>query len=189
MQRGKLFVFCGPSGSGKTTIVKYLLANVSGLKFSVSATSRPKRDGEVDGRDYYFISLEEFKRKINKNEFLEWEEVYKGSYYGTLKSEVDRVLDEGNSLIFDIDVKGGLNVKRQYTDQVLTVFVMPPSIEELRNRLLQRHTESEDIINMRIAKAEFEISFSNQFDQLIVNKDLQVAYADAGKVVSDFMKV
>jgi guanylate kinase len=186
--KGKLIIFSAPSGAGKTTIVKHLLQKGFDLGFSVSATSRKKRIDEVHGRDYYFLSEKKFMQKVKNDEFLEWEEVYQGTCYGTLKSEVERITNLGRNVIFDVDVVGGLNIKKYYGDQALAVFVQPPSIEELKRRLTFRSTESEEKIKVRMAKAEYELSFAPQFDVIIVNENLEKALADAEKVVDDFLK-
>lgn len=185
--KGKLIIFSAPSGAGKTTIVRYLLEQDFNLAFSVSATSREPRPNEEHGKDYYFISKEEFQQKISNGEFLEWEEVYKGIFYGTLKSEVERIRNEGKNVIFDVDVVGGLNIKKFYGDDALAVFVQPPSVAELRKRLVNRSTEPEEKIAMRIAKAEHEMSFAPQFDVVIVNGKLEEALKEAEKVVSRFL--
>jgi guanylate kinase len=164
--KGKLIIFSAPSGAGKTTIVRHLLEKNLNLEFSVSATSRAPRPNETNGKDYYFLTEKEFKQKIENNEFLEWEEVYKGIYYGSLKSEVERIRNLGKNVIFDVDVVGGLNIKKFYGDEALAIFVQPPSVEELRKRLISRSTETEEKIQMRIAKAEHELSFAKQFDKL-----------------------
>ena len=188
MADGKLIVFSAPSGSGKTTIVRYLLAQEElKLDFSISATSREPRGNEVNGRDYYFLSLEEFKHKIKNDEFLEWEEVYRDNFYGTLKSEVERIWSEGKNVIFDIDVVGGLDIKHIYPQKTLAVFVKPPSIEELKIRLKKRQTESPDKINMRVAKASIEMATAPQFDHIIINNDLNIALEEAYSLVSDFV--
>ncbi|MBE9467298.1 MAG: guanylate kinase [Bacteroidetes bacterium] len=184
---GKLLIFSAPSGAGKTTIVKHLIEQNFNLEFSISACSRPKRVGEVDKFDYYFLGVDEFKQSINSNKFIEWEEVYKDQFYGTLKSEVDRIWDKGNNAIFDVDVKGGINIKKQYGDKALAVFVMPPSIEELKKRLLLRSTDSIENIDKRIEKAEYEISFADKFDKIIVNDDLDTTLAKAKKIVEEFL--
>jgi guanylate kinase len=190
MDKGKLIVFSAPSGSGKTTIVKYLLEQKElHLDFSISATSRQKRGGEIDGEDYYFISAQAFQQKIKENAFVEYEEVYKDNYYGTLKSELERIWSNGKHVIFDIDVIGGLNIKKQYPDQTLAVFVSPPSVEELERRLRFRQTETEEKIQMRIAKAEREIATSNQFDVILKNYDLEHAKNDAYKMVYDYLSI
>ncbi len=188
MAEGKLIVFSAPSGSGKTTIVRYLLAQEElKLDFSISATSREPRGEEVDGKDYYFLSLEDFKKKIKNDEFLEWEEVYRDNFYGTLKSEVERIWASGKNVIFDIDVVGGLDIKQLYPEETLAVFVKPPSIEELKIRLKKRKTETEDKINMRVAKASIELATAPQFDHIIVNNDLNTALEEAYTLVSNFV--
>lgn len=185
--KGKLIIFSAPSGAGKTTIVKHLLQKGLDLGFSISATSRGPRPNEVDGKDYYFLTADEFTRKVQNNEFLEWEEVYKGTSYGTLKSEVERIRKSGKNVIFDVDVVGGLNIKKFYGDEALAVFVQPPSVEELRKRLTTRSTETEEKIAMRIAKAEHELTFADRFDVVIVNDNLEDAFAEAEKIVADFL--
>uniref|UniRef100_UPI003217FF24 guanylate kinase n=1 Tax=uncultured Draconibacterium sp. TaxID=1573823 RepID=UPI003217FF24 len=185
--KGKLIIFSAPSGAGKTTIVKHLLQRGFNLEFSISATSREARHTETHDKDYYFLSAEEFKSKVQNDEFLEWEEVYKGTSYGTLKSEVERIREQGKNVIFDVDVVGGLNIKKYYGDEALAVFVQPPSVEELRNRLVGRSTDSEDKIAMRIAKAEHELSFAPQFDVVITNDDLEKAFIEAENIVSKFL--
>ena len=188
MQKGKLIIFSAPSGSGKTTLVHHLLSKPElNLAFSVSATSREKRHNETDGIDYYFISPEDFKQKIKENAFVEWEEVYKNNYYGTLKSEVERLLNEGKNVIFDIDVKGGLNIKKQYPDNSLAVFVQPPSVDELKKRLESRQTETADKIKMRLAKATEELQYSGDFDVIITNDDLNEAKQKAYQLVKKFI--
>ena len=188
MSDGKLIVFSAPSGSGKTTIVRYLLAQDElKLDFSISATSREPRGTEQNGKDYYFLSLKEFKNKIKNDEFLEWEEVYRDNFYGTLKSEVERIWAEGKNVIFDIDVVGGLDIKQIYPEKTLAVFVKPPSIEELKIRLKKRKTESEDKISMRVAKASIELATAPQFDHIIVNNDLNTALEEAYTLVADFV--
>ena len=188
MAEGKLIVFSAPSGSGKTTIVQYLLAQEElKLDFSISATSRKARENEVHGKDYYFLDLKEFKNKIKNDEFLEWEEVYRDNFYGTLKSEVNRIWAEGRNVIFDIDVVGGLDIKEIYPDKTLAVFVKPPSIEELKIRLKKRKTESADKINMRVAKASIELATAPRFDHIIINEDLNVALEEAYALVSDYV--
>jgi len=185
--KGKLIIFSAPSGAGKTTIVKHLLQQDFDLNFSVSATSREPREGETHGKDYYFIPENEFKKKIENDEFLEWEEVYTGIFYGTLKSEVEQIRNAGKNVIFDVDVVGGLNIKKYYGNEAMAVFVQPPSVEELKKRLRNRSTESEEKIKMRVAKAEKELEFANQFDTVIVNKELPKALKEAEKVVSGFL--
>ncbi|MEJ2113150.1 MAG: guanylate kinase [Flavobacteriaceae bacterium] len=188
MSGGKLIVFSAPSGSGKTTIVRHLLGiEKLNLAFSISATSRERRGEEVDGKDYYFLSLKEFKQKIKNEEFLEWEEVYRDNFYGTLKSEVERLWALGKHVIFDIDVSGGLRIKRKFPKETLAVFVKPPSIDELKIRLKKRQTESNDKINMRIAKASAELATAPLFDVIIENGDLDVALIEAETLVSNFL--
>jgi len=184
----KLILFCGPSGSGKTTIVHHLLKKFPMMRFSVSATTRPKRENETDGIDYHFLSPEEFRAKIANNEFLEWEEVYKDRYYGSLKSEVDRILKEGNIALFDIDVVGGLNIRKNYGRQLLDVFVMPPSVDELHKRLVARATEDEESLRKRLDKAEEEMHAAFQFNHVIVNVDLQKAIQEAEDKVLAFLE-
>ncbi len=186
--KGKLFVFSAPSGSGKTTIVRHLLAqNRFNLEFSISATSREPRGKEVDGKDYYFISLSDFKEKIKTSQFLEWEEVYRDNFYGTLKTEVERIWAQGKHVIFDIDVVGGLRIKEKFPEQTLAVFVKPPDINELIRRLKNRGEESEDKINMRVAKASVELATAPQFDKIIKNYDLEVALKDAENLMDEFL--
>lgn len=186
---GKLIVFSAPSGSGKTTLVRHLLKQADlNLDFSISATSRAPRENEQDGVDYYFISTEEFKKRIKEGDFLEWEEVYRDNFYGTLKREVERIWNLGKHVIFDIDVVGGLDIKHIYPERTLAVFVKPPNIEELKIRLKKRGTESEDRINMRIAKASVELATAPQFDHVIVNKDLDTALCEAEDLVRNFIR-
>jgi len=185
--KGKLIIFSAPSGAGKTTIVRHLLDKNLNLEFSVSATSREPRQTETHGKDYYFLTVKEFKQKIENNEFLEWEEVYNGNYYGTLKSEVDRIRELGKNVIFDVDVFGGLNIKKFYGDSALAIFVQPPSVEELRKRLMSRSTETEEKIQMRISKAEHELSFAHEFDVRITNNDLQQACRKAEELIREFL--
>ena len=188
MKGGKLLVFSAPSGSGKTTIVRYLLEQPElNLAFSVSATSRPRRVKEKHGEHYYFMSISEFKNHIKNGDFLEWEEVYRDNFYGTLKSEVDRLWAAGKNVIFDIDVAGGLRIKKKFPTETLAVFVKPPSVDELKIRLKKRSTESEDKINMRIAKASVELATAPQFDKIIKNYDLDIALEEARKLVLEFI--
>ncbi|WP_271406330.1 guanylate kinase [Tenacibaculum soleae] len=188
--KGKLFVFSAPSGSGKTTIVRHLLKQEKfNLEFSISATSRAARGEEVNGKDYYFISADDFKKKIKADEFLEWEEVYRDNFYGTLKTEVERIWALGKHVIFDIDVVGGLRIKKKFPEETLAVFVKPPSVDELKIRLKKRSTESEDKINMRIAKASVELATAPQFDKIIKNYDLQVALQETENLVSEFLNL
>lgn len=188
MQKGKLLVFSAPSGSGKTTIVRHLLAQEDlNLEFSISCATREPRGEEVDGKDYYFITWEEFKKHIKAEEFVEWEEVYTNNYYGTLKSEVERIWAKGKNVIFDIDVSGGLRIKHKFPQETLAVFVKPPSVDELKRRLKERSTESDEKINMRIAKAHVELATAPQFDKIIKNYDLDVAKQDAYELVKEFI--
>lgn len=187
-KQGKLIVFSAPSGSGKTTIVRHLLGKENlNLEFSISAASRDKRGEEEHGKDYYFLSAKEFKTKIKNDEFLEWEEVYRDNFYGTLKTEVERIWAKGKNVIFDIDVSGGLRIKRKFPEETLAIFVKPPSIDELKIRLKKRKTESEDKINMRVAKASAELATAPLFDTIIINDDLEKALLDAEKKVEDFI--
>ena len=188
MQAGKLIIFSAPSGSGKTTIVRHLLAVMADkLQFSISATSRPKRGIEENGKDYHYLSVAEFQKKIENNEFLEWEEVYAGTHYGTLRSEVERIWQTGKHVIFDIDVQGGLNLKHQFGNKALAVFVMPPSIKILEERLNSRQTDSPESITLRVEKAEKEIQTAKLFDCFILNEHLDIACKEAEKVVNDFL--
>ena len=185
--KGKLFIFSAPSGSGKTTIVKYLLSVMPTLEFSVSATSREKRPGETDGKDYYYITAEDFRNKINNNEFLEWEEVYKDQYYGTLLTELDRIWAKGHHVVFDVDVVGGLNIKKAYPDNSLAVFIKPPSAEILKERLTSRSTEDAESLKVRLDKANWELSFADKFDVILINDALETAYKDVVELVGDFI--
>lgn len=188
MKDGKLIVFSAPSGSGKTTIVRHLLKQEElNLEFSISATSREKRGEEINGKDYYFLSAKEFKTKIKNEEFLEWEEVYRDNFYGTLKTEVERIWSLGKHVIFDIDVSGGLRIKRKFPDQTVAIFVKPPSIDELKIRLKKRKTESADKINMRIAKASAELATAPLFDVVIENDNLDKALNEAYNLVSNYL--
>lgn len=185
---GKLIVFSAPSGSGKTTIVKHLLGiEALNLSFSISATSRDKRETEIDAKDYYFLSVKDFKNHINKDAFLEWEEVYSDTFYGTLKTEVERIWAEGKNVIFDIDVSGGLRIKQKFPKQTLAVFVKPPSIDALKNRLEKRQTESADKINMRLKKSTTELASAPLFDTIVVNDDLEKALEEARDLVAKFI--
>lgn len=188
-KKGKLIVFSAPSGSGKTTIVHHLLTFPElKLDFSISATSRPSRGNEVDGKDYYFISTNQFKKHIENNDFVEWEEVYHDNFYGTLKSEINRIWSTGKNVIFDIDVKGGLNIKKQYPAQTLAIFVQPPSIEEMEIRLRNRQTDTEEKILERVAKAAKEVKFAKDFDVILLNDDLEIAKQKAFELVDMFIK-
>lgn len=188
MKKGKLIVFSAPSGSGKTTIVRHLLGKEDlNLEFSISAATREARGEEVNGRDYYFMSISEFKTHIKNEDFVEWEEVYRDNFYGTLKSEVERIWGLGKNVIFDIDVAGGLRIKHKFPEETLAVFVKPPSVDELKRRLKERSTESEEKINMRIAKAHVELATAPQFDTIIKNYDLDTAKNEAYQLVKDFI--
>ncbi|WP_297127115.1 guanylate kinase [uncultured Porphyromonas sp.] len=186
--QGKLIIFSAPSGSGKSTIINKLMSEY-GLRgrFSISATSRKPRGSERDGVEYYFLSEEDFRKRIGEGDFLEYEEVYPGCFYGTLRSEVDRTLAQGENVILDIDVQGGLNVKKIYGDRALTLFIQPPSIERLRERLERRGTDAPEVIERRLAKAETELSFAPKYDAIVVNDDLEEACQSAARVVEDFL--
>lgn len=184
---GKLIIFSAPSGSGKTTIVRRLMTLVEGLEFSVSATSRQPRGTEQNGKDYYFLSGEEFDRKVAENAFVEWEEVYAGTKYGTLRSELERIWAEGHTILFDVDVKGGVRLKTIFGSDALSIFVMPPSIEELRNRLVGRATDSPEKIEQRIAKADEELGYAEKFDLVVVNDDLEEAVGKVREAVVGFI--
>ncbi len=184
---GKLIIFSAPSGSGKSTIINYLLQQSLRLRFSISATSRAPRGTEKNGVEYYFLTPAEFKARIAKGDFLEYEEVYTDKFYGTLKSEVERILNEGDNVIFDVDVVGGCNIKRYYGDRALSVFIQPPSIEELRKRLVGRGTDTPEVIESRIAKAAYELSFADKFDTVVINDDLETAKANALQVIRTFL--
>jgi len=185
---GKLIIFSAPSGSGKTSIYKKLFEKGLPLEFSVSACSRPMRPGEVHGKDYYFMSVDEFKNRIRNNEFIEWEEVYAGSFYGTLKSELDRIWANGNHVVFDLDVLGGVNIKNIFKDKALSIFVQPPSIEELEKRLLGRSTETPETLKKRLDRARMELSYASKFDVCIINDELDKAVAQAERLIYDFIK-
>jgi len=188
LKKGKLIVFSAPSGSGKTTIVRHLLKQEElNLEFSISATSREKRGKEQHAKDYYFLSLKEFKTKIKNDEFLEWEEVYRDNFYGTLKKEVERIWAKGKHVIFDIDVSGGLRIKKKFPEETLAIFVKPPDLNELIIRLKERGEESEEKISMRVAKAPAELATAPLFDQIVLNKDLDKALHDAYELVSNFI--
>ncbi len=190
MKKGKLIVISAPSGCGKSTIIKQIIDDERlSLGFSISATSRKPREGEQNGVHYYFISDEEFVQLIDEDKFIEWEEVYTGTHYGTLVSEVERVTSAGKNLILDIDVKGGVNVKKRFADEVLSLFIMPPSIDELGRRLRGRATDAEEVIRKRLDKAEFEISYAPHYDQVIVNDDLATAVEDVRSAILNFIKV
>lgn len=185
---GKLIIFSAPSGSGKSTIINYLLMQNLNLAFSISATSRPPRGTEQHGVEYFFLTPEEFRSRIENNEFLEYEEVYKDRYYGTLKEQVEKQLEAGQNVVFDVDVVGGCNIKKFYGERALSVFIQPPSVEELRCRLEGRGTDTPEVIESRIAKAEYELSFAPQFDCIIVNDNLETAKAETLKVIKEFLE-
>ena len=184
---GKLIIFSAPSGSGKSTIINYLLQQNLNLSFSISATSRAPRGTEKNGVEYFFLTPEEFRQRIDNNEFLEYEEVYKDRYYGTLKAQVEKQLEEGQNIIFDVDVVGGCNIKKYYGNRALSVFIQPPSIEELRKRLNGRGTDTAEVIESRIAKAEYELSFASKFDRIIINDDIDKAKAKSLRIITDFL--
>ncbi|AWW30063.1 guanylate kinase [Echinicola strongylocentroti] len=189
MPSGKAFIFSAPSGSGKTTIVKHLLSSRSDLGFSISACTRDKRGRhEVHGKDYYFLSPQEFKEKIDQDEFIEWEEVYEGNFYGTLKSEIQRIWDSGKHVIFDVDVKGGLHLKEYFGEKALAVFVKVPSLDTLEERLKDRGTESEESLSRRIYKAKFEMTFEEQFDATLVNDNMEKSFQEAEKLINAFIE-
>jgi guanylate kinase len=186
---GKAIIFSAPSGSGKTTIVKHLLKTNPDLGFSISASTRDKRGRtEQHGKDYYFLTPLDFKKKIDNNDFVEWEEVYEGNFYGTLKSEIERIWHEGRNVIFDVDVKGGLALKKYFGPQALAIFVKVPSVEVLKERLHDRGTESEESLSRRLFKAQFEMSFQDQFDIVLVNENLETSLAEAQRLYDDFKK-
>lgn len=187
-KKGKIFVISAPSGCGKSTIINTILDSGDiPLDFSVSATNRSPRPGEVDGVHYHFMSTTDFKNAVSEGQFIEWEEVYPGRYYGTLRDEVRKAVDRGENIILDIDVKGALNVKKQFGDEALTIFVLPPSIDELRNRLIRRGTDAPEVIEERVNKAEYEISHAHLLDHRIVNDDVDRAVADTRKLIRDFI--
>lgn len=187
-KKGKCVIFSAPSGAGKTTIVHHLLDKNLGLEFSVSACSREPRPNEVDGKDYHFLGVDKFKEKIKEGAFVEWEEVYSNNFYGTLYAEIERVWNEGKTVIFDVDVIGGLNLKRKFQEQALAIFVQPPSYTELERRLRSRSTETESKINQRMEKAKKELKFAPEFDHIIVNDELEAAIAEAEQLVREFLK-
>jgi len=183
---GKLIIFSAPSGAGKSTIVQHLISNNPTLEFSISATSRQPRGQEVNSKDYYFLTPDEFRKKIENNEFLEWEEVYADTYYGTLLSEIERITQKGHHILFDVDVIGGINIKKRFKSKAISFFVMPPSIEELKNRLIKRGTDTLEKIEMRIAKAEQEMSVAILFDYLVVNDNLSQAISEIETKLNEF---
>jgi len=184
---GKLIIFSAPSGAGKTTLVNHLLKTDPRLRFSVSACSRPMRKGEIHGKDYYFFTPDEFKRKIDNDEFVEWEEVYPGQYYGTLKTELEKTWNEGCHAVFDVDVIGGLNLRKKFPVNSLAIFVQPPSLQELEKRLRMRSTETEKSLKKRLGKAEKEMSYAPQFDVILVNDNLEKAVTEAGQIINEFI--
>ncbi len=184
---GKLIIFSAPSGSGKTTIVKDLLNKEYQMEFSISATTRAPRGKEKHGVDYYFLSPDEFREKIKQDELLEWEEVYTDKYYGTLKSEVERITSKGNNIVFDVDVVGGLNIKKMYGERAVAIFIQAPSLEELKSRLTGRGTDSPEVIQQRLDKAEEELTYAKDFDHIVVNNDLDTAIADTEKILQEFL--
>ncbi len=185
--KGKLVIFSAPSGAGKTSIVRGVLHETPQLEFSVSACSRLMRPGEKNGADYYFMTPDAFREKIEQGAFLEWEEVYPGNFYGTLRSEVDRIWQAGRHVVFDVDVAGGLNIKKQFPEQSLAIFIKPPSIQELKKRLLLRNTETPESLEKRLGKAAYELTFANQFDREVINDDLQTAIKQTIEIVHDFL--
>jgi len=187
MVKGKLMIFSAPSGSGKSTLVQFLMSQNPNLAFSISCTSRAPRGTEKNGVEYYFLSPDEFRQHIANNDFLEYEEVYTDKFYGTLKSEVERLSEAGKTVLFDVDVKGGINIKKYYGDRALSVFVQPPSIEELSRRLHGRGTDTEEVIQMRLDKAAYELTFASQFDKIVVNDNLDEAKAEVLKLMTDFL--
>jgi guanylate kinase len=186
-EKGKLIIFSAPSGAGKTTLVKHVMSQVDNLTFSVSACSRKKRVGEIDGKDYYFLTVEEFKKKIAAGEFIEWEEVYPDHFYGTLYSEVENKRNRGLHVVFDVDVKGGMNIKKIFGDEALAIFIKPPSVDVLKERLLKRGTDSPEDIGTRVEKAEYELTFAKHFDVVIVNDDLKRAQQETVSAIHEFL--
>ena len=188
--KGKLIIFSAPSGSGKSTLVQHLMTEYPELrlKFSISCTSRAPRGTERNGVEYFFLSPDEFRQKISAGEFLEYEEVYQDKFYGTLKSQVETQAERGENVVFDVDVKGGCTIKKYYGDRALSVFIQPPSVEELRKRLVGRATDAPEVIEQRLAKAEYELTFADKFDKVIINDDLDVAKTEAYQIVSEFLK-
>ena len=184
---GKLIIFSAPSGAGKSTLVNHLLKQNLNLEFSISATSRQPRGKEKNGVEYYFLSVDDFQKRIDNKEFIEYEEVYQGCFYGTLRTEIQRIIEKGNNVVFDIDVKGGINLKEQFGDQALSIFISPPSIDTLRQRLTNRKTDSEEMIEKRVGKAKYEMSFASQFDIVIVNENLDNAKSEAEKAIRNFL--
>lgn len=189
MKEGKIIIFSAPSGTGKSTIIQRLMPVTElRLNFSVSATSRAPRTGEVHGQHYYFISPDEFQQHIDAGDFIEWEEVYNGTRYGTLRSEIDRIISRGDNVVLDIDVKGGINMKRIFGQRALSIFIEPPSVEELGRRLRSRATDSEEVICKRLAKAEYELGFAPEYDRIVINDNLDEAVAKVRQLITDFIK-
>lgn len=186
--QGKLIIFSSPSGAGKTTIVRHILEKHPELAFSVSACTRAIRQGEIEGKDYYFLNVSDFKKKIDSGDFLEWEEVYKDRFYGTLKSEIERLWKLGKHVVFDIDVKGAVNIKKYYRDKAFSIFIKPPNMEVLEQRLRNRKTENEESLKERLERAVFESSYEDKFDKVILNDNLQLAIAEADQAVKTFLK-
>jgi guanylate kinase len=186
--KGKLVIISAPSGAGKSTIIKYLLDRGMNLEFSVSATTRALRGNEENGNEYYFLTVEEFKNRVNSGDFIEWEEVYKDQFYGTLKSEIDRIWAHGNHPLFDVDVKGGISLKNIFKHEAISIFIMPPSIKELKRRLLTRGTDTASKIKMRVAKAEKEMKLADQFDNIVINNQLEQAENDVYRIVESFIR-
>lgn len=185
----KMIIISAPSGAGKTTLVQHVLSKFSQLEFSISCTTRTARENETDGKDYYFISLKDFKEKINSQQFIEFEEVYQGKFYGTLKSELERIWFKNKVVIFDVDVEGGLNIKKLYPNNSLAIFIAPPSVEELENRLRKRNTDSEATIQVRLKKAEYELNFASSFDKVVVNDELEKAQREIEAILTDYLGV
>jgi guanylate kinase len=185
--KGKLVIISAPSGAGKSTIVRHLLGSKLNLEFSVSATTRPPRGAEKNGREYYFLSVDDFRKRIENEDFVEWEEVYRDQLYGTLKSEIDRIWAAGNNVLFDVDVKGGINLKNIFRHDAISIFIMPPSIGELEKRLLKRGTDTQEKIEMRVAKATEEMKLADMFDNIVVNDRLEMAENDVYNIVKSFL--
>ena len=189
LRKGRIVIFSAPSGAGKTTIVHEVLRRLSCLEFSVSATTRPKREHEINGRDYYFLAEEKFRHYVQKGSFLEWEEVYPGRFYGTIFTEVERIISHGNSAVFDVDVKGGLNIKQHYQGEALAIFIMPPSPEALRERLEKRGTEDQAEIDKRMARVMEELERAPEFDRIVYNEDLETAIQETIQLIRDFLNL
>jgi guanylate kinase len=183
----RIVIISAPSGAGKSTIVKHLLSGDINLEFSISATTRQPRGEEINGREYYFLSIEDFRERIKKGEFIEWEEVYKDQIYGTLKSEIERIWSNGNHVLFDVDVKGGINLKNIFGSKAVSIFIMPPSIDELEKRLVSRATDNPEKIKMRVAKAEEELKLAGEFDHIVINNNLEQAESEVYKLVTSFL--